>query len=391
LVQYIRELTRDDVGRYNDSIVTVESPDPLGVQKDYSHVSCNEYNYDGSAPGDGNISYNAEGGSGGYMYNWEDTSSNDSTRLDLPVGTYRVTITDRNGCSWVDQTILVALDTIAAEINIYPENPNGVMSAQELLTYPSPLDDTLCYLSNWHLLADHNYFPVIYTWSPDTLLDDPGDYLSEDVTFTVNHPMQFFLKVNNTRCMDLDTISIFVHDTMNIQIETDGYRVNDSIFDPLSKPLNLWATEGYRAYEWFANDLFDNNTSRTPILIPNIDQQVIVIGTTPAGCYEPDTVYVVIQQPLNLIADVFTPNGDGYNDLWIIPYALQYPNLEVFIFNRWGQQVFYSSPYGIDEQHTWDGTSQKNGKELPLGSYYYIIKPNDGEQEPITGSVTIVR
>jgi gliding motility-associated-like protein len=381
----------DDASRYSDTTVVVNSPPPLGVQKDLGHVSCNEYNYDGSAPSNGHISYNADGGAGGYEYSWQDTSNPDSIRLDLPVGTYIVTVTDRNGCTQIDSTTLVALDTIAAEINIYPEDPNGVMTTAELLTYPSPLDDTLCYLSNWHLLATNNYFPVIYTWSPDTLLDDPGDNLSPDVTFTIMHPLQFYLKINNTRCMDLDTIRLFVHDTMNMQIETDGYRVRDSIFDPLGKPLNLFGSEGYSAYEWLASDDFDDYTLQNTVLTPLTDQLVIVIGTTPAGCYEPDTVYIVIQQPLNEIADVFTPNGDQRNDYWIIPYALQYPDLEVFIFNRWGQQVFYSSPYGTDEQHTWDGTSQKNGKDLPIGSYYYIIKPNDGEQEPLTGTVTIVR
>jgi gliding motility-associated-like protein len=383
----------DATGRYNDSTVTVRSPEPLGLQKDYAHVSCHEYNLNGSTPSDGSISYHAEGGVGNYTYTWQDIDSQDSVRQNLPKGLYIVTVSDGNGCMWTDTTMLVGLDTLDALVEIYPQDPNGDYSAQELLAYPSSANDSLCYLSVWHLLASHNYQPVEYDWSPDTLLDDPANYISGDVTFTMRHNSRFVLHINNTRCMDVDSIRLIMHDTIGMQITTNATRIGDEIFTLAGDPLSLFSTSGYLAYEWFAEvDDFDDNTLQNPVLTPyDSSQLVIVIGTTPAYCYETDSVYVVIQQPLEQVFDVFTPNADGENDYWIIPYALQYLDLEVFIFNRWGQQIFYSKPYGTDTQHTWDGTSQKNGKDLPIGTYYYIIKPNDGKQQPLTGTVTIVR
>jgi len=58
----------------------------------------------------------------------------------------------------------------------------------------------------------------------------------------------------------------------------------------------------------------------------------------------------------------------------------------VEIFNRWGSRVFSSVGYSDDKR--WDGTSR--GKDVPIGTYYYIIIPYP-DATPITGNVTIIR
>jgi gliding motility-associated-like protein len=113
-----------------------------------------------------------------------------------------------------------------------------------------------------------------------------------------------------------------------------------------------------------------------------------VTGTTENGCEEEDSIYVVIAQPLSIIYSGFTPNGDGVNDRWVIPHADEYGDkIEIQIFNRWGQRLFYSKGYGGSDE--WDGTYK--GKPVPVGTYYYIITLDDGKTEPFTGTVTIIR
>jgi gliding motility-associated-like protein len=91
---------------------------------------------------------------------------------------------------------------------------------------------------------------------------------------------------------------------------------------------------------------------------------------------------------IDIIYSGFTPNEDGYNDTWHIPYAADYGDkFEVEIFNRWGERVFHSRGYGADQE--WDGKFK--GKDLPIGTYYYIIKIHETSYEPITGAVTIIR
>ncbi len=75
--------------------------------------------------------------------------------------------------------------------------------------------------------------------------------------------------------------------------------------------------------------------------------------------------------------DTFSPNGDGVNDFFIIKGLSDYTNNELFIFNRWGGQVYYKKQY----DNTWDGTSEDSAIGsiiLPEGTYFYVLKLGDG-------------
>lgn len=88
------------------------------------------------------------------------------------------------------------------------------------------------------------------------------------------------------------------------------------------------------------------------------------------------------------IPSIITPNGDGINDLFVIPCLIDdtnYPNCQVSIFNRWGDEVYHSE---IPYLNTWDGTF--NGENLPAGTYFYIVDLGDGSK-PRTGFVMIQR
>ena len=88
------------------------------------------------------------------------------------------------------------------------------------------------------------------------------------------------------------------------------------------------------------------------------------------------------------VPSIFTPNGDDYNDNFVIPCLLdkdEYPNSQVTIFNRWGDEVFRSgTPYAGD----WNGTY--SGEELPVDTYFYVVDLGDGS-DPLTGYVMIQR
>jgi len=85
------------------------------------------------------------------------------------------------------------------------------------------------------------------------------------------------------------------------------------------------------------------------------------------------------------IPNVFTPNGDGKNDLWNIAGLEDFPDVTVKVFNRWGDSMFESTAGYTDP---WDGTY--NGTAAPSATYYYIIVLGSGE-EGITGTINIIR
>ena len=86
--------------------------------------------------------------------------------------------------------------------------------------------------------------------------------------------------------------------------------------------------------------------------------------------------------------NAFSPNGDGVNDTYR-PYIKCYPrSYQLTIFNRYGQQVFYSKDY----RALWDG--KVNGNSAPIGTYYYILTFRNDEmmrEEKRTGNITVLR
>tara|TARA_R110000850_G_scaffold149043_12_gene271512 strand:+ start:48 stop:1028 length:981 start_codon:yes stop_codon:yes gene_type:complete len=84
------------------------------------------------------------------------------------------------------------------------------------------------------------------------------------------------------------------------------------------------------------------------------------------------------------VTNVFTPNGDGINDFWIIEGLNEiFTSNELFIVNRWGVEVFKASNY----QNDW------NGENLIGGTYYYQFQLTDsqGVSHTMTGYVTIIK
>lgn len=87
--------------------------------------------------------------------------------------------------------------------------------------------------------------------------------------------------------------------------------------------------------------------------------------------------------------NVFTPDGDGVNDTWILPINFDvYQENTVTIYNRWGDEIKRFSNYNnLDE--SWDGTD-KNGTNVIGGTFFYIIEfPDSGES--YSGWVQVLR
>ncbi|NEU07771.1 gliding motility-associated C-terminal domain-containing protein [Flavihumibacter sp. R14] len=82
--------------------------------------------------------------------------------------------------------------------------------------------------------------------------------------------------------------------------------------------------------------------------------------------------------------NAFSPDGDGKNDTWEIKNLDQFPNNDLTVFNRWGDEVFKAKSYS--SSNAW------NGGSLNPGTYYYILNVNvDGVQKSYKGFITMVK
>ncbi|MFD2246837.1 ice-binding family protein [Pontibacter ruber] len=84
-----------------------------------------------------------------------------------------------------------------------------------------------------------------------------------------------------------------------------------------------------------------------------------------------------------VFSNVFSPNNDGTNDTWEVANLMNYPDNDLTIINRWGNEVYRSKSY----KNNW------NGDNLAEGTYYYIarVKMCDGAEKVFKGFVMIVR
>jgi len=101
--------------------------------------------------------------------------------------------------------------------------------------------------------------------------------------------------------------------------------------------------------------------------------------------YDSVTVHVNPCLTPPVIPNVFTPNGDGFNDLFAFKNHEGW-ELETCIRNRWGQMVFEGK-----NDHWWDGTI--HGQQASPGVYYYTVTARNhfGQHEAFHGVVTLLR
>jgi gliding motility-associated-like protein len=137
------------------------------------------------------------------------------------------------------------------------------------------------------------------------------------------------------------------------------------------------------SYLWTPDYKLSSTVIATPNATPPDDIYYLLKVTSQEGCTDTAGVYVkVLKYPV--VPNLFTPNGDGINDRWVIQYLDTYPGCTVEIYTPAGQLIYRNVGYATP----WDGT--RNGKPLPDGTYYYIIDPKNGRKVQ-TGSVTIIR
>jgi gliding motility-associated-like protein len=70
-----------------------------------------------------------------------------------------------------------------------------------------------------------------------------------------------------------------------------------------------------------------------------------------------------------VIPEAFTPNGNGFNDNFVIPGIEGYKTRSVSIYSRYGTLVYESNTYNND----WNGTLLNSSTQVPDGTYYYIF------------------
>jgi gliding motility-associated-like protein len=151
--------------------------------------------------------------------------------------------------------------------------------------------------------------------------------------------------------------------------------------------LSLKSTPQNGSVEWLNNGQLRFTVGNVPGQTERIAYEVCDL----AGICDQAWITVrVPEEPISnnpgnpelFIPNVITPNGDGFNDAWVLQNLQHYDEHEVTVINRWENKVLSTTGY----QNDW------RGDNLPDGTYFYIIRTRRGsEHEVFTGALTIYR
>ncbi len=168
------------------------------------------------------------------------------------------------------------------------------------------------------------------------------------------------------------SVTVTILDAPPITLETTNVTVPCG---PDSLPVTVVASGGFGDLDllWSTGDV-------GPTTYVQIQTGGTYVVTATDACGRTATAESVVDVDCEIIIpNVFTPNGDGYNDRFDIDGILGTENT-VKIFNRWGQVVFEAKNY----RNTWGANGVSDG------TYYYEVMVTR-EPKPLTGHVTILR
>jgi gliding motility-associated-like protein len=152
--------------------------------------------------------------------------------------------------------------------------------------------------------------------------------------------------------------------------------------------LNTSSSSAYQITAWLPSPLFSNQTATAQSITVDNDAVYYAVGQTPDGCIDTAQISVTVSKKNEdvFVPNVFTPNGDGKNDLLLV-YGNTIDKIDFRVFNQWGQSIFETS----DKSKGWDG--RYKGLMQPVTVYVYALKATllDGRVITKKGSITLIR
>ena len=392
--------------------------------------------------GTGTATVNVSGGSGSYVYSWSPGGQTAQTAINLVAGNYTVSVSDisTSGCA-ISSPKIFTLTVTSIPINLNytlsagPVSCAGIGSATVTVSsgdapYTYSWSNGDVGLTGSNLIAGKTYTV--------TVTDSLGCPIKKNILIPKNNPITVSLNSPSVCKGGIATLTAtasggsgsFSYSWSPNPISATGSSANVSpvittsytvtvtdangctettagvvtilqppsaIFtaDPLKgpKPLTVNFTNGSTgatSYLWtFGDPSFPVSILPNPksVTFPK-DGKYVVTLIASNGCLDSMSVTIIVEGISTLtLPNVFSPNGDNKNDLFI-PSTEGIETLNIEIYDRWGLKMSEITTVG----GSWNGKAT-NGKDAPDGTYYYVLKAHgiDSKDYNLTGFLTLIR
>lgn len=319
---------------------------------------------------DGSISLSASGSTAALSYSIDGSNFQPSGNFTgLAAGVYQAVVQDADQCSTSQQVAVTQPAVLSASLS---QMDAGCTGSDGSITAMNTTGGTPPYQYGWSNGTDGTTISNLQAGSYTlTVTDDHG---CEGVFNATVQPGQVDGPVANDDEFTLQPGELSLQGNLT---------QNDDLPQDWSLTVVDQPSEGTLDYDGGNSGSF---TWTTASYVSNVSFTYQVCAVDCPDLCDLATVTITLKKAGNdSTPDGITPNGDGKNDIFIIPELEAdpdaYPNNELTIFNRWGDVVFHAKPYRND----WDGG------DLPAGTYFYIIRLNVGEGEIRMKQVVIIR
>ena len=212
-----------------------------------------------------------------------------------------------------------------------------------------------------------------------TITDDLGETYKIGETELMPHQNTTYTLTAINACGNVYTETATVTVTPLVDIDITYDQAQTTLFEGQGVVFTVTPANLPR-YTYYFNNAEVSSTALNEVYVKpvptNVNNTLRVVADNGNGCATDETINVFFGK--EEMPNMFTPDGDGVNDVFMAGYKLK-------VWNRWGAVVY-------EGEDGWNGTFDNKGESMAATTYYYIVEvPVGAKMETHKGTVTLVR
>lgn len=334
------------------------------VNSKFTHVSFMSLETvlnDNKCDGNATLTINPQGGISPFQYSIDSVNFQPSNIFNVVARDYKVFVKDYNGC--INDTLVSV--KLKGKIQL------------KTLT-----DTTICIGQEIQLLTTTNV--TNYSWSPVVGLDNPS--MLQPFALP-RQTTSYIITATDKNCSSKDTVTVTVIPEIQVLVTPDADIPANKPFPLTASSSQLTGISGV-SYMWSPTYGLNNSAISNPNATLKASQTYSVTLSTIQGCSGTGKVTLTVIPPAIItLPDIFTPDGDGKNEV-LVPIASSIVSLNYLrIYNRWGEVIYFSKQLN----EGWDGKIK--GIKSESGVYIWKMEAitKSGEIISKNGTVLLVR